>query len=208
MERALCFSLQHIWILKFYLFLNSNMYKLQLSLTPSDIFTVFFGFAWKRDIIYIKLFWWCTMTFLLYLLLLIFHSYVWIFLCLNFLDPLLWPEGSYELGSVLLSFCPSIFPLFLHKSHTWEKSTSWDIGQNALNQSGCSIFKLTISLEQNDEKAWFFACWCRFIEIKSQLKNIGMGMVKNGCGYYGLRTLKLAVSLEGINRVSWFLVCG
>ena len=60
---------------------------------------------------------------------------------------------------------------------------------------------------QSDEKAWFFAYWCRFIEIKSWLKNIGVGMVKNGCGHSGLRTLKLAVSQEGINGVSWFLVC-
>ena len=35
-----------------------------------------------------------------------------------------------------------------------------------------------ISLEQNDAKAWFFACWYRFMEIKSWLKNIGVGMVK------------------------------
>ena len=48
-----------------------------------------------------------------------------------------------------------------------EKPGSWDMGQNALGQSDCSIFKLTLSLEQNDRKAWFFAFWCRFIEIKS-----------------------------------------
>ena len=48
--------------------------------------------------------------------------------------------------------------LFLNKSHTCGKSGSWDIGQNALNQSDCKIFKLTLSLEQNDEKVWFFAC--------------------------------------------------
>ena len=38
-----------------------------------------------------------------------------------------------------------MFPVFLHKSHTWEKSGSWDMSQNALNQSDCTIFKLTIS---------------------------------------------------------------
>ena len=81
------------------------------------------------------------------------------------------------------------------------------MGQNALDQSDCSIFKLTISLEQNDEKAWFFECLWRFIEIKSWLKKLGVGMVKNGCGHSGLRRLKLAVSQEGINGVSWFLVC-
>ena len=86
----------------------------------------------------------------------------------------------------------------MHKSHTWENSGSWDMSQNALDQSDCSIFKLTISLEQNGEKAWFFAYWCRLIEIKSWLKNIGVGMVKNECGHSGLRTLKSAVSQEWI----------
>ena len=80
-------------------------------------------------------------------------------------------------------------------------------GQNALDQSDCSIFKLTISLEQNDEKAWFFGYWYRFIEIKSLLKNIGMGMVKNGCGHSVLRTLKLAVCQGKMNEINWFWVC-
>ena len=100
-----------------------------------------------------------------------------------------------------------IFAVFLHKSYTCEKFGSWDMGQNALNQSDCSIFKLTTSLEQNDEKAWFFAYWCRFIEIKSWLKNIGVGMVKNGCGHSVLRTLKLAVCQGKMNEINWFLVC-
>ena len=80
------------------------------------------------------------------------------------------------------------------------------MGQYALDQSDYSIFKLTISLVQNDEKAWFFAYWRRFIEIKSWLKNIGLGMVNNGCGHFGHRTLKLAASQKGINGVSWFLM--
>ena len=84
---------------------------------------------------------------------------------------------------------------------------SWDMSQNALDQSDCSIFKLTISLEESDEKTWFFAYWCRFTEIKSWLENIGIAVIKNGCGYFGLRTLKLALSQEGITGVSWFLVC-
>ena len=66
-----------------------------------------------------------------------------------------------------------------------------------------------LSLEQNYEKTWFFACWYKFREIKSWLKNIGVGGVfKNGCGHSGLRTLKLAVSKEGINEINWFLVFG
>ena len=80
------------------------------------------------------------------------------------------------------------------------------MGQNALDQSDCSIFKLTISLEQNDEKAWFFACWYRFMEIKSWLKNIRVVMIKKWCGHFGLWT-KLAVSQEGVDRINWFLVC-
>ena len=66
------------------------------------------------------------------------------------------------------------------------------MGQNGLGQSDCRIFKLTISSEHKDEKAWFFACWYRLIEIKSWLKNDELGMVKNGCGHSGLRTQKLA----------------
>ena len=96
-----------------------------------------------------------------------------------------------EMGQKMGNGKFTIFAAFLHKSHTWEKSGSWDMGQNALNQSDSSIFKFTKFLEQNDEKAWFVAYWCRFMEIKSLLKNIGVGMVKNGCGHSGLRTLLL-----------------
>ena len=83
------------------------------------------------------------------------------------------------------------------------KSASWDMGQNALGQSYWRIFKLTVSPEH---KTWFFARY-RLMEIKSWLKNMGLGVVKNRCGYSGLRTLKLAVSLKGINGINWFLVC-
>ena len=40
----------------------------------------------------------------------------------------------------------------------WEKSCSGDVGQNALSQSDCSIFKSIISPEQIDEIVVFFAC--------------------------------------------------
>ena len=40
------------------------------------------------------------------------------------------------------------------------------------------------------------------MQIKSWLKNIGVGVVKNGCGYSGLRILKLAVSQELIEQMS------
>ena len=50
-------------------------------------------------------------------------------------------------------------PVFLHKSYIWKKPFFWDIGQNALSQSDCRVFKSTISLEQIDQTASFFACW-------------------------------------------------
>ena len=49
----------------------------------------------------------------------------------------------------------------------WEKSYSRDIGQNALIQSDYRIFKSTISPEQIDETASFFAYWFKFTKIKN-----------------------------------------
>ena len=37
------------------------------------------------------------------------------------------------------------------------------------------------------------------MEIKSWLKNVGVGLVKNGCDHFGL---KLAVSQNGINGIN------
>ena len=45
------------------------------------------------------------------------------------------------------------------------------------------------------------------MEIKSWLKNIGVGVVKNGCDHPGLRTLKLAIPQKVSNGTNWFLVC-
>ena len=63
-----------------------------------------------------------------------------------------------------LDFVSFVFVSFIlmHKSHIWEKSDSWDIGQNALGQSDCRSFKSTISLEQNDERSLIF---CLLIQI-------------------------------------------
>ena len=41
------------------------------------------------------------------------------------------------------------------------------MGQKALSQSDYRIFKSTISLEQNEENALFFACWYRFLKVRS-----------------------------------------
>ena len=46
-----------------------------------------------------------------------------------------------------------LFVVRLLKSHIWEKPDSGDMGQNAVSQSDCRIFKSTISLEQNYEIA-------------------------------------------------------
>ena len=71
------------------------------------------------------------------------------------------------------------------------------MGQKAIGQSNCRIFTLNISPEQNPEKTRIFACSYKFMEIKSCLENIGVGIVKNGCGYSGFRTLKFGAFQEG-----------
>ena len=62
--------------------------------------------------------------------------------------------------------------------------------------------QLYMSLEQNDEKAGFFACWYRFMKNKSLLKIIGVGVVKNECVHSSCVTLRLVVSQEGINGMN------
>ena len=64
----------------------------------------------------------------------------------------------------------------------------------ALANQIAGFFKLTIFLEQNDEKAWFFAYWCRFMGIVRSLKNIGMGLRL----WFRDWTLKLIVSQKGL----------
>ena len=80
------------------------------------------------------------------------------------------------------------------------------MGQNALGQLDYRIFNLR-TLEQYDEKSWFFACRYRFMESRSWLKNIEVDVVKNGCGHSVLRTLKLTVCQVQMNEIKWFLVC-
>ena len=80
--------------------------------------------------------------------------------------------------------------MFQKKSYIWEKSCSWDIGENALSQSGCRIFKSFISSEQIDETASFLACGYKRKKVKSWLKIFWSGMVKNEVDQSGLWTLK------------------
>ena len=51
-----------------------------------------------------------------------------------------------------------------------------DTRHNVISQSNWRFLKLTVSLEQNDEIAWFLDF--KFIKIKSWLKNFWMGIVK------------------------------
>ena len=97
--------------------------------------------------------------------------------------------------------------MFLHKSFIWEKSCSWDIGQNALRQSNCMIFKRTISPKQINETTSFLACLYKFTKIKSGLKIFWLGMVKNGYGQSGLWALKFTISQEWSDGINWFFAC-
>ena len=56
--------------------------------------------------------------------------------------------------------------VFLHKFYIWKQFCCWDIGQNALRQSNCKIFKPTSSPEQIHEAASFSACWYNFTKLK------------------------------------------
>ena len=95
----------------------------------------------------------------------------------------------------------------LQKSHIWEKSDSWDMGQNALGQSYYRIFKSNCI---SWAKLWKSLIFCMFIQIHQNYKlieNYWNGLVKNGCGYSVLRTLKLVVCQGEMNGINWFLVC-
>ena len=79
---------------------------------------------------------------------------------------------------------------------SWEKSCSWDMGQNALN-------------EWTDEMSWLFACWYKFRKAKSYFNNYWVGIVKNEWGLIDHGTLKSGVSHKWFDKLSrlmeWFL---
>ena len=72
-----------------------------------------------------------------------------------------------------------------------------DMDQNALGQSDCRIFKSTISLEQNNQKAWFLACWYKFMEIKIWLKIIGGGHGQKWVWPVGSQDSKIGCNSRG-----------
>ena len=67
------------------------------------------------------------------------------------------------------------------------------IGQNALSQSDCWIFKTTISPDQSDERVSIFSYWYKFKKIGNLLKLFWLGMVKNECKQSGVWTQKLTI---------------
>ena len=76
----------------------------------------------------------------------------------------------------------------MHKSHIWERSCSWDLGQNALSQSDCRIFKWTVSPEQIYETASFLLIDKNSQKLKFDRECFGyvwskMGMASNVIGF-------------------------
>ena len=78
----------------------------------------------------------------------------------------------------------------IHASQKDVENLGVGVVKNGCGQSCDGTLKLTFSEEWTNEMNWFFACWCRFITVKSWLKIYWVGMVKNGCGQSGHGTLK------------------
>ena len=87
--------------------------------------------------------------------------------------------------------------VFLHKSHTWEKFGSWDMGENSLGhgvamvKNGCGhssrrTQKLAVCQERINGINWFLWCWWKFRKAKSYFWVV---VVKNGRGLFGLGNL-------------------
>ena len=122
-----------------------------------------------------------------------------------------WPKKDQKLKTLkiwsLILFWFILFAVFLNKSVIWGKSGSWDMGQNALSQLDCRIFKSTISLEQNDEIARFFACWYN-IKFSINFAN-WMGVIRNLYDHYGDGTLWLfrIRCILKLGAIKWFFAC-
>ena len=56
-----------------------------------------------------------------------------------------------------------LITVWLDKYHIWENSGASDVGQNALGQSDCRIFKSTISLSRT--MWWKSLIFCILIQI-------------------------------------------
>ena len=67
------------------------------------------------------------------------------------------------------------------------------------------IWLLDSKIELTNGINLFFAYWYNFMKIN--LKVLGVGMVKNGCGQSCYGTLKLTVSEEWTDGINWFFAC-
>ena len=67
------------------------------------------------------------------------------------------------------------------------------------------IWSLDSKLKLTNGINVLFACWYNFMKIN--LKVLGVGMVKNGCGQSYDGTLKLTVSEEWTDGINWVFAC-
>ena len=100
--------------------------------------------------------------------------------------------------------CKILFAVFFQKNPYLEKIQFLRYGPKCAWPIRLQDFKSTIAPEQNLEKVWFFACWYKFMKIKSWLKSSVVDGVRNDCVYSGHRTLKLAVS-RGYESDFWWV---
>ena len=95
----------------------------------------------------------------------------------------------------------------IHASQKDVENLGVGVVKNGCGQSCDGTLKLTLSEEWTNGLNWFFACWCRFITIKSWSKFYWVGMVKNECCQSGHGTLKLTVSQNWTDEITWFFAC-
>ena len=81
------------------------------------------------------------------------------------------------------------------------------MGQSALIQSDCMIFKSTISAEQINETAWFMNLNTNSQKLEVVQKIFGWAWSKYACCESGSWTLKLNVSQEQTDEINWFFAC-
>ena len=82
----------------------------------------------------------------------------------NLIKGMLW-KYSLSLSEFVLQWMFILFAMVL--SHIWNKSSPWHVSRSALDTLDCRILKSTISSEQSDEMAWFFAWWYKVMKKNS-----------------------------------------
>ena len=74
-------------------------------------------------------------------------------ICRNRVFLVYWKNLLLIFSEFVLEWKFSLFAIFLHKSHIWERYGSWDMGQNTLGQKlfDLKIFKFTQELNDNEK---------------------------------------------------------